>query len=180
MHQNIIINHTDYLGVDLMDEKKVSDALKAIPYGVYLVTSRDGDDRNVMVLNWLTQVSFEPQHIVIGLQNTSYTMGLIEKSKKFGVNLFHSDDADIIKKFTKSREKAPDKFDKANYSDGPATGVPVLDEAAAYLECEVVEIVDTGAGHSAVVAKVVGGDVKKELDVNDTLTLPKLGWSYAG
>ncbi len=163
-----------------MDAKQVSNALNTIPYGFYAVTSRDGDDRNVMVLNWLTQVSFEPQHIVLGLQNTSYTMGLIEKSKRFVVNIFDKDDADVVKAFTKSREKNPDKFASANYSDGEVTGVPVLDEAAAFLECEVIEIVDTGSGHSAVVAKVVGGGTRKELEAADTLSLPFLGWSYAG
>jgi len=163
-----------------MTTQDVSNALNLIPYGFYAVTSRDGDDRNVMVLNWLTQVSFEPQHLVIGLQNDSYTMGLVEKSRKFAVNLFRKEDANVIKAFTKSRAKNPEKFDSANYTDGPVTGVPVLDEAAAYLECEVIEMYDTGAGHSAVIARVVGGEVRKEGEAADTLTLPDLGWSYAG
>ena len=163
-----------------MSEKAISDALKMIPYGFYAVTSRDGDDRNVMVLNWFSQVSFEPQHVVIGLQNSSYSFGLIEKSKKFVVNVFNKEDAEAIKPFTKSREKNPNKFKSANFSDAPETGVPVLDEAAAFLECEVVEIVDTGSGHSAVVGKVVGAGVRKPGKAGDTLTLVDLGWSYAG
>lgn len=163
-----------------MIEHNPSPALNLIPYGFYAVTSRNGDDRNVMVLNWLTQVSFEPQHIAMGLQNSSYTMGLIEESKVFGVNLYQKEDASAIKPFTKSRAKNPDKFAAAKFTDGPATGVPVLDDAAAYLECEVVEIVDTGAGHSTVIAKVVGGGVRGEHKAADILTLPHLGWSYAG
>lgn len=163
-----------------MDKNQVSDALNMIPYGFYAVTSRAGDDRNVMVLNWFSQVSFEPQHVVIGLQNSSYTMGLVKESQKFAVNIFHKDDADVFKNFTKSREKNPAKFEKANYSDGPVTGVPVLDEAVGYIECEVEDIIDTGAGHSVVLAKVVGGNVNKEMEAADTLTLPQLGWSYAG
>jgi flavin reductase (DIM6/NTAB) family NADH-FMN oxidoreductase RutF len=133
-----------------------------------------------MVLNWFSQVSFEPHHVVIGLQNTAYSMKLVQNSKKFVINIFHQDDAEAIKPFTKSRVKNPDKFKEARYTDGPITGVPVLDAAAAYLECEVVEIVDTGAGHSAVVAKVVNGDVRKEFKADETLSLPQLGWSYAG
>lgn len=163
-----------------MDTQSVSDALNLIPYGFYAVTSRAGEDRNVMVLNWFSQVSFEPQHVVIGLQNSSYTMGLIRQSKKFAVNIFRKEDANEIKLFTKSRKKDPEKFGKASYIDGAVTGVPVLKEAAAYLECEVVEMVDTGAGHSAVIAKVVAGDVLKQGEASDTLTLPDLGWSYAG
>lgn len=162
-----------------MNTQPISDALNLIPYGFYAVTSRDGDDRNVMVLNWFSQVSFEPHHIIIGLQNSAYTMGLVEKSNKFVVNIFRKEDAEVIKQFTKSRKKDPEKFENANYSDGTVTGVPVLDEAAAYLECEVVEIFDTDAGHSVVIAKVVGGGVSKEGEATDTLTLPDLGWSYA-
>lgn len=163
-----------------MTEQNISDPLNQIPYGFYAITSRDGEDRNVMVLNWLTQVSFEPQHLVIGLQNSSYTMGLVKKSKIFGVNLFLKEDVNVIKQFSKSRSKEPEKFEKANYTDGPVTGVPILDEAAAYLECEVIEIFDTSAGHSVVIAKVVGGGVRKEAEASDTLTLPDIGWSYAG
>ena len=163
-----------------MSKNKASDALKLIPYGFYALTSRDGDDMNAMVLNWFSQVSFEPQHVAVGLQNTSYSMKLVENSKKFVINIFHKDDAETIKPFTKSREKNPEKFRDTKYSEGPVTGIPVLDDAAAYLELEVVEIIDTGAGHSVVIAKVVGGDVRKEFNAAETLSLPQLGWSYAG
>jgi len=163
-----------------MDENTISNALNMIPYGFYAVTSRAGDDRNVMVLNWFSQVSFEPQHVVIGLQNSSYTMGLVKESKKFVLNIFRKEDANEIKIFSKSRKKNPDKFQQANFTDAPVTGVPVLNEAAAYLECEVIDMIDTGSGHSVVYARVVGGDVRKEGEASDTLTLVDLGWSYAG
>lgn len=163
-----------------MSDNPVSDALKMIPYGFYAVTSQYGDDKNVMVLNWFSQVSFEPQHVVIGLQNKAHSYGLIEQSKKFVVNIFHKDDAEVIKAFSKSREKNPDKFASAHWSAGVATGVPVLDEAAAVLECEVVEMVDTGSGYSVVIGKVVGADVRKEGKSDSTLTLLDLGWSYSG
>jgi flavin reductase (DIM6/NTAB) family NADH-FMN oxidoreductase RutF len=60
------------------------------------------------------------------------------------------------------------------------TGVPILDEAAAYLECEVEQIVDTGAGHSVVIAKVAGAGVRDEGESDETLTLLDIGWSYSG
>ena len=163
-----------------MSDNNASEALKLIPYGFYALTSRDGDDMNAMVINWFSQVSFEPQHVAIGLQNSSYSMKLVEKSKKFVINIFHQDDADEIKLFTKSREKNPDKFNDAKYTLGSVTGVPVLDAASAYLECEVVEMFDTGSGHSVLIARVVGGDVRKQFEADETLTLPKIGWSYAG
>ena len=165
---------------ETMSEKEITEALNKIPYGFYVLTSRDGDDMNVMVLNWFTQVSFEPQHVAIGLQKTSYSYGLLQKNKFFAVNILDKDSSEVIKQFTKSREKNPDKFKSVNYTEGSATGVPILDEAAAYLECEIIEIVETGSGHDVVVAKVVGAGVRKQGKAEDTLTLLDMSWSYSG
>jgi flavin reductase (DIM6/NTAB) family NADH-FMN oxidoreductase RutF len=163
-----------------MSDNPISEALHMIPYGFYSVTTRAGDDRNVMVLNWLTQVSFEPQHLALGVQNTSYSFGLMQQSRKLIVNIFKTEDQDVVKQFSKSREKNPEKFLKAKYTDGPVTGLPVLTDAAAYLECEIVETVDTGAGHTVVIAKVVGAGVQQEAKASETLTLVDIGWNYAG
>jgi flavin reductase (DIM6/NTAB) family NADH-FMN oxidoreductase RutF len=71
-------------------------------------------------------------------------------------------------------------MEEASYEAGPETGCPILEGAAAYVECEVVEIVDVGGDHDIVVGKPVNADVMKEGDETDTLTLPHIGWSYAG
>jgi len=41
-------------------------------------------------------------------------------------------------------------------------------------------MVDVGGDHDIVIGEVIGGDVLKEGDVDDTLTLSHLGWSYSG
>lgn len=165
---------------EVTPEKAISNALNMIPYGFYAITSAAGKDQNVMVLNWFTQISFEPQHIVLGLQQTSHSYGLIKESGKFVVNIFHKDEADVIKAFTKSRAKNPEKFAAAHWQAAPVTGLPLLDEAAAYLECEVAGELDTGSGHSVILGKVVGGGVRAKHAAEDSLTLPQLGWSYSG
>jgi flavin reductase (DIM6/NTAB) family NADH-FMN oxidoreductase RutF len=167
-------------GVSADLQKAISDALKMIPYGFHALTSRHGKETNVMVLNWFTQVSFEPQHIVIGLQQTSTTYRLVKASGGFVVNIFHKAEADVVKQFSKSREKNPQKFESAHWQPAPVTGVPVLDEAAAFLECEVAGELDTGAGHSAILGRVVGGGVRVKHDPGEGLTLPHIGWSYSG
>jgi flavin reductase (DIM6/NTAB) family NADH-FMN oxidoreductase RutF len=156
------------------------DALHLVPYGFYAITSRHESDHNVMVANWFTQVSFEPRLVVLGLQADSHTFGLVSASQVFGVNIFRKADADIIKQFTKSRAKHPDKPQSMNYTDGPLTGVPLLDEAAATLECRVKQVVDAGGDHAIVVAEVVGAKVNRVSKVEDILTLTDIGWSYGG
>ncbi len=56
----------------------------------------------------------------------------------------------------------------------------MLAAAAAYLECKVMKMVDVGGDHDILAGEVIGGGINKERDVTDTLTLPHIGWSYAG
>ncbi|MDX1616585.1 MAG: flavin reductase family protein [Candidatus Promineifilaceae bacterium] len=164
-----------------MPNDAIKDALKLMPYGFYSVTSRAGDDVNAMVANWLTQVSFDPRRVALGLQKTCYTHGLVEKSGVFALNIFHEDDEELLMPFTKGRSKRPDKMDEAEFTPAPETGCPILDGAAAYLEFKVVEIVDFGGDHDIILAEPVGaGVLNEDVEVEEILTLPKLGWSYAG
>lgn len=60
---------------------------------------------------------------------------------------------------------------------GEGCGVP---ECGPYLECRVVRVVDIGGDHELVVGEVVGAGVKQPAQADEILTLPGLGWSYAG
>jgi flavin reductase (DIM6/NTAB) family NADH-FMN oxidoreductase RutF len=163
-----------------MSDESIKDALMMIPYGFYSITSRAEDDMNAMVANWLTQVSFEPRLLAFGLQKTSYTHGLIQKGGVFAVNIFRKEDQEVIKLFSKGRAKNPGKMKDARYTLAPETGCPVLEGSAGYLECRVIRTIDTGGDHDIIVGEVVGAGVSKPGEAADTLTLPDLGWSYAG
>ncbi len=163
-----------------MSDDPIKDALLLMPYGFYAITSRSGDDVNTMVANWITQVSFEPRLVAIGLQKTSYSHGLIEKGRIFAINLFRDEDREFLMPFTKGRAKNPDKMIGAKYDEAPETGCPILDGAAAYLEFKVVDMIDIGGSHDILLGEAIGAGVIKSSDVADILTLPSLGWSYAG
>jgi flavin reductase (DIM6/NTAB) family NADH-FMN oxidoreductase RutF len=163
-----------------MSDNVIKEVLRRLPYGFYSVTSKFGDEENAMVLNWMTQVSFEPRLIAIAVQKTSFSYQLIEKGKVFALNVFNIEDADAIKPITKGRKKNPDKMMNLDYTPGPETACPILDDAAAFLECRVRTIQDIGGDHNIVIGEIVGAGEKKQGSVDDTLSLPKLGWSYAG
>jgi flavin reductase (DIM6/NTAB) family NADH-FMN oxidoreductase RutF len=163
-----------------MSDDPIRDALRMMPYGFYAITSKSDDDVNTMVANWITQASFEPRLISLALQKTSYSHGLIESGKVFAVNMFKETDDEKIKPFTKGRAKDPDKMKNASFEPAPETGCPILDGAAAYVECRVIQIVDTGGDHDIVIGEPVGAEVFAAGDAADMLSLPDLGWSYAG
>lgn len=164
-----------------MSEEHIKEALHMIPYGFYAITSTDGEgDVNIMVANWFTQVSFTPRLVALGLAKKAYSHGLVEKGRVFGVNIFKKEAERLIKYFTKSREKKPDKVEAAEYSLSPTIGVPIVDGAAANLEVRVEAIVDVGGDHDIIIGEVVEAQVFKPGDCSETLTLPHIGWSYAG
>ena len=163
-----------------MSEDKIKEVLRRMPYGWYVVTSRNGEDANAMVANWITQVSFEPRLLAFGLQKTSYSYGLVNQGRVFSVNLFLKEDQEIVKSFSKSRDKNAAKMDNVKYSAAPETGCPIIDGAAAYLECRVKEIYDFGGDHNIILGEVVGAGNMMDGEDKDSLTLPTVGWHYAG
>ncbi len=165
-----------------MSDEAIKEGLNRIPYGFYALTSRNdkGEDHNAMVFNWFSQVSFTPRLVAIGLQKTCHTHGLITESGVFAVNLFKKGDEDSMMPFTKGRSKKPDKMAGVAFDLSPEVGCPILPGTAVYLECKVRKIVDMGSGHDILVGEVINAGVIKAGSVDETLTLPHIGWSYAG
>lgn len=163
-----------------MSEDKIKDALKMMPYGFYAFTTKSGDDVNAMVVNWVSQMSYAPRLLAVGIQKSCYSHGLLEAGQVFGLNLFLQSDKDAIMGVMSGRAKKPEKMEQARFSPAPRTGVPVLEGAAAYIECKLTRIVDVGGDHDIVVGEAINADVMKAADPPDMLSLTELGWSYAG
>ena len=163
-----------------MSDDKIKDALRMMPYGFYAFTTNNGDDVNAMVVNWVTQMSYAPRLLAVGIQKSCYSRGLLAVGGVFGLNIFLQTDSDAIMGITSGRAKKPEKMAEANYSAAPETGVPVLAGAAAYIECKISRIVDVGGDHDIVVGEAIHAEVMKEGAPPDVLSLTQLGWSYAG
>jgi flavin reductase (DIM6/NTAB) family NADH-FMN oxidoreductase RutF len=129
--------------------------LWTMPYGLYVVGSRDGDRRNLMTLNFATQVSFEPKLLGIGVEKTALTHELISGGGSFVLNTVSREDRAIVRKFTKPVEDDPAArtLNGFPYHDGP-TGAPVLDQAVAWIACAVRQPVDCG-GHTFFIGEIV-------------------------
>ena len=49
-----------------MNEKAKSELLHKLTYGLYVLTSQDGDERGGMLVTWVMQASFDPPLVKIG------------------------------------------------------------------------------------------------------------------
>jgi flavin reductase (DIM6/NTAB) family NADH-FMN oxidoreductase RutF len=153
--------------------------LWTMPYGLYVVGSRAGSKRNLMTLNWATQVSFEPKLLGISVEKTAVTHGLISEGGSFTLNTVARDDRAIVRKFTKpvEHDAAAGTLNGFPFHDGP-TGAPVLDQAAAWVACEVRQEVDCG-GHTLFVGEVVDCGFRMAEDT-PVLRMEDTRMSYGG
>jgi len=132
-----------------------------------------------MAINWVSQVSFDPKLIGVGVENTALTHELIEASGVFSLCTVARDDRAIIRKFTKPVDVDLDArtLNGFAYRDG-VTGSPILLQAPAYLDCEVRTTVATG-GHTFFIGEVVDCAFQAEEDT-EVLRMEDTRMNYGG
>lgn len=152
----------------------------AMPSGLYIVGSRDGARRNGMTTNLVTQVSLDPKRVGIAVEVEAHTHELIEAGGVFAVNFVDREDRAIVRKFTKPVEVDVETMTLNGFlfHDAPVTGAPVLDQAVAFLDCEVRERV-RGTSHTFFVGEVVDAGFQKD-EETPVLRMEDTRMNYGG
>ena len=144
-----------------MDEKHKKTALRMIPYGLYVLTGKAPDGQvAAATVNWVTQASFAPPLLALGVKTDSGAHGIIKSSGTFALNILGKEQGGIAFAFFKPVEAAPGLLSGQPYRDG-ANGAPVLDAVPAYVECTLIDTVERG-DHSVFVGEVTNAVVRQE------------------
>ena len=172
-------------GIETDEQKEGYDKLRRrvlwkMPYGLYVVGSRSGSNYNLMTLNWATQVSFEPKLVGIGVEKDAVTHELITAGGVFSLNILSREDRAIVRKFVKPVEVDGEAktLNGFPFHDG-RTGAPILDQAVAYVDCEVRNPVDCG-GHTFFIGEVVDSRFQVEDEESEVLRMEDTRMSYGG
>ncbi|MBI4597843.1 MAG: flavin reductase [Candidatus Omnitrophica bacterium] len=159
-----------------MDLQAKKIALRKIPHGVYIVGVKNGSHVNAFTGTWFTQVSFTPPLVALGIKKDSHSFEMIRQGRVFSVNLLGKDQKSVAEHFVKPATVVGEKLNDVKHRFGK-TGAPILDEAIAYVECEVREIANEAGDHAVVIGEVVEAGVAKD---EPALTLMDTGWHYGG
>ena len=172
-------------GVDSDDARADYDRLRrrllwTFPSGLYVIGSRDGDRRNGMTANWVTQISFDPKLIAVSIETHAFTYELITARGAFTVCTIDREHREVVRKFTKPVEvdAGAMTLNGFPFHDGAVTGAPVLDEAVAFVECEVRDSVAAG-DHTVFIGEVVNAGFQKGEDV-EVLRMEDTRMNYGG
>jgi flavin reductase (DIM6/NTAB) family NADH-FMN oxidoreductase RutF len=140
------------------------------------VGSRAGDERNAMTASWVTQLSMEPVLIGVAIDNTAVTHRLISDGGSFSVNLWDAEDTKVFVKFSKPATDDGDTLNGRAVRSG-ASGVPIFDEAVAWMECEVRHTLDLGS-HTLFVGELVDAAIND--DAKPTASMRDTRMKYGG
>lgn len=148
-------------------------ALRAIPYGLYAIGVRSGEERNAFTANWLTQVSSDPTMLALAVENEGRSLPLIRAGSVFSVSIYHEDQRREAALLARPAVRVPRKLEEMEYRDGD-TGAPLLPSTLGALECRVVGEVPAG-DHTLFLGEVVAAHAFRE---GEPLTLKGAGFRY--
>ena len=135
-------------------------ALGRLSGGLYIVTAQKGDNRSAMLASWVSQASFKPLGLTIAVAKDRAIESLMRVGDSFVLNVLEENNYQpLMKHFLKRFGPGDDRFEGIDIQ-AAQNGSPILNDALAYLECEVKTRMDCG-DHWLVYATVSIGRLAK-------------------
>jgi flavin reductase (DIM6/NTAB) family NADH-FMN oxidoreductase RutF len=129
-------------------------AMRQLTGGVSVITAGKGRDISGMTVTSVSSLSVDPPSLIVSLNRESSSWPLVKRYGFFGVNILTSDQVDIAERFTgKGGLKGADRFAGAPWTTR-ASGVPLLADALAAIDCEVEDVVERHS-HAIVIGRVL-------------------------
>jgi flavin reductase (DIM6/NTAB) family NADH-FMN oxidoreductase RutF len=120
---------------------------------VAIVTCNGEDGPAGLTTNAVTSLSLDPLLLLVCFDNSSRTLSVVRDSRRFAVNVLRAGQEDLAAMFASKRLPA-EKFEAVTHT--VAHGVPVLDEALAWVACDLVELLP-GGDHTIGIGAVIDG-----------------------
>jgi flavin reductase (DIM6/NTAB) family NADH-FMN oxidoreductase RutF len=135
----------------MIDSDTFRSVLGRFASGVTIVTTRDdeGHDHG-MTVSAFASVSLEPPLVMVCIDHTASMYTLLIAHRRFGLSILSSNQEAYSRRFAADPDTG--RFDGIAYSRGDS-GVVLLDDALAHIECSVVHHYDAG-DHTIFIAKV--------------------------
>ena len=106
-----------------------------------------------LTTNAVTSLSLDPLLLPVCFDNASRTLPVVRDARRFAVNVLRAGQEDLAAAFA-SKRVAEEKFDSVTHT--VAHGVPVLDDALAWVACDLVELLP-GGDHTIGIGSVIDG-----------------------
>ena len=158
-----------------MEQKAKKEVLRKITYGIYILAVENAGVYTAATITWLSQASFEPPLLMIGLKNTSNIYRAVIESKIFSINFLNDLQKNMAASFFKNTTYKNGKLNGYEIEIGK-TGVPVFKNINSFFECEIKKIIE-GGDHNIIIAEIKNA---VNFSKQNVLNLNETGWKYSG
>ena len=130
------------------------EAMYKITYGLFMLTTTDGEKQNGCIVNTVSMLTDEPKRIVVFVNKANYSEELLRKTGVFNVSvLTESAPFELFKQFGFQSGRDVDKFEGGRYETSANSLYYLPEHANAVLSGKVVDYYDYGT-HTLFVAEV--------------------------
>ncbi len=131
-----------------------------LSYGVYVISTMDGDKPTGCVANSVMQITSAPATFAVSMNHDNYTNACIQKSGKFSVSILtEQSDQGLIGIFGFQSGKDINKFE--NVEKLEKEGLSIVADSCGYIVCKVIDKMETNT-HTVFLGEVIAADALKE------------------
>ena len=148
-------------------EKIEASALFKIEYGLYVLTTSDGEKDNGCIVDAVMQVTSTPARVALAVNKGNLSHDMIVKTGRFNLNCIVKDAPfDLFKNFGFRSGRDTDKFDGVEFWRSENTVPVLIDNVNAFMSLKVESSTDLGT-HTLFICAV---EEAKEISDAETIT----------
>ncbi|HIT90071.1 MAG TPA: flavin reductase [Candidatus Merdenecus merdavium] len=134
-----------------------SKVFRNLSYGLYVISTLDGDRPTGCIANSVMQITSSPATIALSMNHNNYTNKCIKESKKFAVSILsEASNPSLIGNFGFQSGKDVDKFKDIEVKN--IDSLSVIEDTCGYITCKVIDTMETST-HTVFLADVIDGNV---------------------
>ena len=133
-----------YLPIRVQEDYVDPGALFNIGYGLYVVTSKDGEKDNGLIVNTVTQVTNTPNRVAVTINKMNHSCGVISRTGLLNISTLDvSAPFKVFENFGFQSGRDTDKFASFRHVQRSSNGLLFLDHYCnGYISCKVINKVD--------------------------------------
>ena len=125
------------------EPEQVRHAMRAWASGVTIVTAAHKNEQHGMTVSSFASVSLDPPLLMVALQKTTRTSGLVSRAQAFGVTILSAGQREISERFAGRSEDSNDRLEGIE-TETLDTGAPLIKGGLAYFDCRLRQTMDAG------------------------------------
>lgn len=146
----------------MLDRDTFKEVVSKFASGVTVVTTADDHGYHGVTVSSFCSVSLDPPLVLVCIDKSIQSHDLITSSPAFAVNVLSREQTFLAEQFSGQTPLADPKFSRVPHRIS-VTGLPLIEESTAWIECDVWRSYD-GGDHTIFVGAAQRGELGRQDD----------------